>query len=154
MWYGYAGKVLKVNLTDSKVEVESLDREAAQNFMGGSGLGAKYLYDEVDPSVDGFLGSAIDRVVTGYVVDEDLSVLDVMTNICQHMLAVGIEKANGNVGLYAYIPTLEPEAEDILCKDNDLIAAEIDLPRQRVEIHRAHGVRAHVQRGQRWDRAE
>ena len=65
MWYGYAGKVLKVNLTDSKVEVESLDREAAQNFMGGSGLGAKYLYDEVDPSVDALSPDNVLIFVTG-----------------------------------------------------------------------------------------
>ena len=44
MWYGYAGKVLKVDLTEGKVETEELDRKIAQKFMGGRGLGMKYLY--------------------------------------------------------------------------------------------------------------
>lgn len=52
MWYGYAGKVLKIDLTEEKIEVEELDREIAQNYMGGRGLGMKYLYDSMDPSVD------------------------------------------------------------------------------------------------------
>lgn len=51
-WYGYAGKVLKIDLTERKVEVEELDREIAQKFMGSRGVGMKYLYDAMDPAVD------------------------------------------------------------------------------------------------------
>ena len=65
MWYGYTGKVLRVNLTDSQVEVESLDREAAKAFMGSNGLGTKYLYDEMDPSVDALSPDNVLIFVTG-----------------------------------------------------------------------------------------
>lgn len=52
--YGWMGKVLRVDLTKSKVSVEDLDREKAKNFIGGRGLGVKYLYDEIDPAIDAY----------------------------------------------------------------------------------------------------
>lgn len=52
MWYGWTGKILRVDLTKSKITVEDLDRQIAEDFIGGRGLGVKYLYDEIDPAVD------------------------------------------------------------------------------------------------------
>jgi len=52
--YGWIGKVLRVNLTKCKVSVEDLDLEVAKNFIGGRGLGAKFLFDEIDPKIDPF----------------------------------------------------------------------------------------------------
>lgn len=52
MWYGWTGNVLRVNLSQPLVTVEVLDRSSAENFIGGRGLGVKYLYDEIDPAVD------------------------------------------------------------------------------------------------------
>ena len=40
---GYTGKILRLDLTHSKVTVEDLREEWAQQFIGGSGLGAKFL---------------------------------------------------------------------------------------------------------------
>jgi aldehyde:ferredoxin oxidoreductase len=42
---GYAGKVLIADLTDKSFEIRELDREWARQFLGGSALGARYLYD-------------------------------------------------------------------------------------------------------------
>ncbi|MEA1993685.1 MAG: aldehyde ferredoxin oxidoreductase family protein [Euryarchaeota archaeon] len=50
--YGYTGKVLRVNLTTGKSSEESLNEDDARRFIGGKGLGAKILFDEIDPSVD------------------------------------------------------------------------------------------------------
>ena len=49
---GYAGRVLRINLTEKTFQEEPLAEEVAQDFIGGSGLTVKYLYDEVDPNCD------------------------------------------------------------------------------------------------------
>lgn len=51
--YGYAGKILNVNLTTGKITKEPLDPALAKEYIGGSALGAKLLFDSgafrVDP---------------------------------------------------------------------------------------------------------
>ena len=49
---GYAGKLLRVDLTDSKVWDERLDMNTVVQWVGGVGLGIKYLFEEVPPGVD------------------------------------------------------------------------------------------------------
>jgi len=48
---GYAGQYLRVNLTRGKISKLLLPRELARNYIGGSGLAARILYDEVSPEV-------------------------------------------------------------------------------------------------------
>ena len=50
--YGYRGKLLRVNLTTGKIAVVPLSDELLCNFVGGRGLGAALLLQEVDPTVD------------------------------------------------------------------------------------------------------
>jgi len=50
--YGYAGRVLRVDLTNEKLINETLDEETARKYLGGSGLGAKYLYEGVPSGVE------------------------------------------------------------------------------------------------------
>lgn len=52
MPYGYMGKFLRVDLTKKKAWVEDLDSAVARKYIGGSGLAAKYLYEETDGSTD------------------------------------------------------------------------------------------------------
>jgi aldehyde:ferredoxin oxidoreductase len=49
---GYTGKILRLDLTHSKVTAEDLKEEWAQQFIGGSGLGAKFLYEMTDERTD------------------------------------------------------------------------------------------------------
>ncbi len=49
---GYKGRILRVNLTDLRVSVEPLKEEYVKKFLGGTGIAAKILYDELDPHVD------------------------------------------------------------------------------------------------------
>ncbi len=49
---GYAGQILRVNLTDKTVSKEPLDPEVAEKFLGGRGLGAYILYTEVPKGAD------------------------------------------------------------------------------------------------------
>ena len=50
--FGWTGTILRVNLTTGAVTREATDPERAKQYIGARGLGAKYLVDEVDPSVD------------------------------------------------------------------------------------------------------
>lgn len=49
---GYSGKILRINLTNKIAKEEKLPFEVAKNFIGGAGLGIKYLFDEVKPGTD------------------------------------------------------------------------------------------------------
>ena len=49
---GYAGKILRINLTNKTSTEEPLAEQMARDFIGGAGFGIKYLYDEVKPGTD------------------------------------------------------------------------------------------------------
>jgi aldehyde:ferredoxin oxidoreductase len=49
---GYLGRVLRVDLTSETITAETLDDSILRKFVGGAGLGARYLYDEVPPGVE------------------------------------------------------------------------------------------------------
>jgi len=49
---GYTGKLLFVNLTTREIATEELNRAYAAQFLGGSGLAARYLYDWIDANTD------------------------------------------------------------------------------------------------------
>ena len=51
-WYGWAGAILNVDLSNMKVEREALSREFVIKYIGASGFGARILYDEVGPRID------------------------------------------------------------------------------------------------------
>jgi len=53
-WYGYAGRILYVNLTNFKIESTELDSKIIKNFIGARGLGAKILWDRLRLGVDPF----------------------------------------------------------------------------------------------------
>ena len=48
--HGYVGRMLRINLSNHAIRIEDLDEKKAKLFIGGSGLGAKYLFDETDGS--------------------------------------------------------------------------------------------------------
>ena len=50
--YGYAGRVLRINLSDEKISKEPLDLEEARNYLGGRGFNNHKLYKELGPGVD------------------------------------------------------------------------------------------------------
>ncbi len=49
---GYAGKILRVNLASGSFEDEPLREDFVEKFLGGEGLGAKILWEELGPGVD------------------------------------------------------------------------------------------------------
>jgi len=50
--YGYTGKILRVDLSTGKQWIEYLDDRTLRKWVGGVGLGAKYLYEEVAPGIE------------------------------------------------------------------------------------------------------
>jgi aldehyde:ferredoxin oxidoreductase len=49
---GYAGRILRIDLGREQISEESLDSETLRKYVGGTGLGTKYLYEEVPPDVE------------------------------------------------------------------------------------------------------
>lgn len=50
--HGWRGKVLRVDLSQSKIHEEPLDPQVARDYIGGRGLGVYYLLKEADPQCD------------------------------------------------------------------------------------------------------
>ncbi len=46
------GKLLRVNLTNEEIHKEKLDEGTVRKFLGGRGLGAKILFDEIKPGIN------------------------------------------------------------------------------------------------------
>lgn len=49
---GWAGKILDIDLSSGAVKTYPLDEKMARQYVGGRGLGARILWDEVGPEVD------------------------------------------------------------------------------------------------------
>jgi len=100
--YGSTGKVLRVDMTQGKLWDETLDEATLQRYLGGTGLGAKYLMEEVDPKIDWsdpknifFLGSGIlggSRIPGCGTIS--ITTKGAMTN------GATSSQANGNFGAY------------------------------------------------------
>ena len=50
--YGWAGNILRVNLSTGKIEKEPLDKELRLKYLGGRGINSRILYNEVKPGTD------------------------------------------------------------------------------------------------------
>jgi len=48
----YNGKLIRLNLTTGKSQVEEIPQAWLKDFLGGRGLGVKYLYEELKPGVE------------------------------------------------------------------------------------------------------
>ena len=49
---GYMEQIARINLSDGSVKIETPDEDFAMAYVGGSGFGARYLYDEVPAETD------------------------------------------------------------------------------------------------------
>lgn len=50
--FGWHGKVLRVDLSNQRFSVQDVEPRIAKDFIGGRGWAIKYLYDELDPTID------------------------------------------------------------------------------------------------------
>jgi aldehyde:ferredoxin oxidoreductase len=49
---GYAGKLLRVNLTKDTINIEDINEKWAEDFIGGRGYGTRIMMEEVNPKAD------------------------------------------------------------------------------------------------------
>jgi aldehyde:ferredoxin oxidoreductase len=52
MFYGWAGNILRIDLSKGKIVKQPLPEQLARDFVGGRGIGAKILFDELKPGTD------------------------------------------------------------------------------------------------------
>jgi aldehyde:ferredoxin oxidoreductase len=53
-FYGWTGRHIRVDLTNSDVQVVEDNPDVMKNYLGARGLGIKYMMDEIDPKIDAF----------------------------------------------------------------------------------------------------
>jgi len=61
----YNGKLLFIDLGSQKIEERPLDEAVARDFLGGTGLGAKILYEEMPANTDVYAPESMIGFVTG-----------------------------------------------------------------------------------------
>lgn len=49
---GYIGKILRIDLSNKRIWTKDLDEATLKKWVGGVGLGAKYLFEEVPPGIE------------------------------------------------------------------------------------------------------
>ena len=73
MGNGYQGKILHVDLTNRKVEVEDKDDTFYRTYLGGRGIGYHYLLKDVPPRTDPFSPENILVLATGVMTGSPLA---------------------------------------------------------------------------------
>ncbi|MHA1268315.1 MAG: aldehyde ferredoxin oxidoreductase family protein [Candidatus Helarchaeota archaeon] len=63
--YGYIGKLLRIDLSTGSISEEPLKEELKKEYLGGSGIGSKILYDELPSNTDPFSPENILIFMTG-----------------------------------------------------------------------------------------
>ena len=99
---GYAGKILRIDLSESKIWEDVLDEKTVTMWVGGVGLGTKYLYEEVPPGVE--WSDPRNRLIwtTGPLAGNDVAgagTINIMAKGPMTNLA-GSSQANGFFGAY------------------------------------------------------
>ena len=61
--YGWAGTILRVDLTKEKIKKQPMRKEWISKFIGGAGINAKILYEETQPGIDPF--DSANRLIFG-----------------------------------------------------------------------------------------
>jgi aldehyde:ferredoxin oxidoreductase len=69
---GYTGNLLRVDLTHGKITEELIDPQLMRDYIGGAGLGTRYMYDEVPPETDPLSPEAKIIITTGPVTATSL----------------------------------------------------------------------------------
>ena len=72
MPYGYTGKILYVDLSNRKIEIEEHDEAFYRTYLGGRGIGYHYLMQKVPPKIDPFAPENILVLATGVMTGAPL----------------------------------------------------------------------------------
>src|SRR5512136_774756 len=73
MHYGYRGKILHVDLSHQKIDVEEKEDTFFRTYLGGRGIGYHYMLREVPPRIDPFSPENILVLATGVMTGAPLA---------------------------------------------------------------------------------
>lgn len=73
MAFGYRGKILHVDLTNRRIEVEEKDDAFYRTYLGGRGIGYYYLLKEAPPLIDPFSPQNILVLATGVMTGSPIA---------------------------------------------------------------------------------
>ncbi|MBO8127515.1 MAG: aldehyde ferredoxin oxidoreductase family protein [Firmicutes bacterium] len=96
------GKILWVNLSDGTVSEQEVDEQLYKDYIGGYGLGARLLYDELKPGIDPLSDQNILAVCTGPLTGTPTIEGNRFMVVCKSPLTGGWGDANsgGSFGPY------------------------------------------------------
>jgi aldehyde:ferredoxin oxidoreductase len=99
---GYMGKILRVDLNSEQISEETVDSETLRTYVGGTGLGTKYLYEEVPAGVE--WSDADNRIMffTGPISGTKVSGSGIFSVITKGPMTnmAGTSQANGYFGAF------------------------------------------------------
>jgi aldehyde:ferredoxin oxidoreductase len=84
----YCGRILRVDLSTKELQEEPIKEEWARKFIGGKGLGIRYLYDLVRPGTDPFSPENVVIFMTGPLTGTVASTVSRMANITKSPLSL------------------------------------------------------------------
>ena len=77
----YCGRILRVDLSKAQIREEPLNEDWTRQFIGGKGLGIRYLYDLVRPETDPFSPENVIILMVGPLTGTIASTMSRMANI-------------------------------------------------------------------------
>jgi len=84
----YCGRILRVDLSTKELQEEPIKEEWARKFIGGKGLGIRYLYDLVRPGTDPFSPQNVVIFMTGPLTATVASTVSRMANVTKSPLSL------------------------------------------------------------------
>ena len=73
MRFGYNGKILHVDLTNHRIDVEEQDESFFRGYLGGRGIGYHYMMKMVPPGIDPASPENIMVMATGLMTGSPLA---------------------------------------------------------------------------------
>ena len=64
-YFGFIGKLLKIDLTDSSISIEKIVPDIGNFFLGGAGYACRYLIDYIDKYTNPLSSDNILFIMTG-----------------------------------------------------------------------------------------
>jgi len=64
-YYGFTGKLLKIDLSDGSITKEKLNPKYSRNFLGGAGYACRYLFDYLEKDTDPLSAENILMIMNG-----------------------------------------------------------------------------------------
>ncbi|MHA1312191.1 MAG: aldehyde ferredoxin oxidoreductase family protein [Candidatus Helarchaeota archaeon] len=97
---GYTGNILKINLSENKIEKDTITNQFCEEYIGGYGFGAKILWDELKPGIDPLMPENILVFATGCAGG---TILPSSSNCCVFAKSpltglFGMEVIHGSIG--------------------------------------------------------